>query len=63
MIKKDAAKVSHEVPIPRQCSYGQAVLNGKYLNLCLLCSTRISEWPSTPLLTQGHFARLYKDKD
>lgn len=34
-IKKDS-KVSHEIPISHHCSFGQAVLNGKWLNLCLL---------------------------
>jgi len=36
LIKKDS-KVSHEVP-SRHCTFGQAVLNGKLLNLGLLCS-------------------------
>jgi len=36
LIKKES-KVSHEVP-SSNCSFGQAVLNGKFLNLGLLCS-------------------------
>lgn len=30
-IKKDASKISHEVHIPGQCTFGQAVLNGKVM--------------------------------
>ncbi|KAF7820158.1 amino acid transporter AVT1C isoform X1 [Senna tora] len=41
MIKKDASKVSHEVPIPRQCTYGQAVLNG----INVLCGVGILSTP------------------
>ncbi|XP_054814505.1 amino acid transporter AVT1C-like [Prosopis cineraria] len=41
MIKKDAAKVSHEAPIPCQCSYGQAVLNG----INVLCGVGILSTP------------------
>lgn len=29
-MRKDPSKISHEVQIPSQCSFGQAVLNGKY---------------------------------
>jgi len=33
-IRKDASKVSHEVHIPGQCTFGQAVLNGNYTDNC-----------------------------
>ena len=32
-IRKEVSKVSHEVHIPGHCTFGQAVLNGKQLNL------------------------------
>ncbi|CAJ1976734.1 unnamed protein product [Sphenostylis stenocarpa] len=45
LIKKDS-KVSHDVP-SRQCSFGQAVLNGKFLNLGInvLCGVGILSTP------------------
>ncbi|GMI83379.1 hypothetical protein like AT2G39130 [Hibiscus trionum] len=36
-----ASKVSHEIPLPRQCSYGQAVLNG----INVLCGVGILSTP------------------
>ncbi|KAK4279650.1 hypothetical protein QN277_011393 [Acacia crassicarpa] len=41
MLKKDSVKVSHEVPIPRHCSYGQAVVNG----INVLCGVGILSTP------------------
>lgn len=36
-IRKDISKISHEVHFPGQCTFGQAVLNGKYLSSGTLC--------------------------
>lgn len=34
-VRKDASKISHEIEFSGQCTFGQAVLNGKLLNLGL----------------------------
>lgn len=38
-LEKIQEKVSHELPVSRNCSYGQAVLNGVHISISSLLST------------------------